>query len=149
MSAAAVICLRALSDPMHEGTRPVFVYGTLTDADRADAVLEAWRFDAEAVLEGLRLVDGPYPTLAPGGETPGRLLVTPEIDALDAYERVTNGLYERVALPPSDGGEAWCYVGDPDRLDAPVDWPGEGAFARRVRRYCRDAGVRVRPLADG
>ena len=134
---------------MDEGARPVFVYGTLTDADRAGALLEAWRFDAEAVLEGLHRVDGTYPTLAPGGETSGRLLVTPELDALDAYEGVADGLYERVALPLSDGGEAWCYIGDPDRLDAPADWPGEGSFARRVRRYCRAAGVRVLRLADG
>lgn len=122
----------------------VFVYGTLTKPDRVDAILDDWRFDGAAVLEGLQRVEGRYPTLAPGGRTEGRLLVTPELDALDAYERIDTGLYVRIDVPLVDGDRCWIYVGDPDRLDAPVDWPGEGPFADRVRRCIETETVRVR-----
>ncbi|MFB6353352.1 MAG: gamma-glutamylcyclotransferase family protein [Halobacteriales archaeon] len=140
----------------------VFVYGTLAAPSRADAVLDDWRDDGPAVLDGCRRVEGRYPTLAPGGETPGRLLVTPELDKLDAYEGVDDGLYVRVAVPvvgdegvadrivrsagqPGAGGaEAWVYVGDPDRLDASAAWPGVGPFEPRVRREIRRRGVVVR-----
>lgn len=124
--------------------RPIFVYGTLTEPDRVDAVLDDWRFDDAAVLEGLRPVSGRYPTLAPGGRTEGRLLVTRELDVLDAYEAVADGLYVRVTVPVADGDRAWVYVGDPDQLNAPVDWPGEGPFEDRVRRYLQTEPVRVR-----
>lgn len=127
------------TDPM-----PVFVYGTLTDPDRAASLLDDWHFVGDVVLEGLRRVEGRYPTLAPGGRTEGRLLVTPQVDRLDDYEGVADGLYVRVALPLADSDRAWVYVGDPDRLDAPADWPGEGPFADRVRRYLADEAVRLR-----
>lgn len=84
---------------------PVFVYGTLTDAERVDALLDDWRFDGHAVLEGCRRVEGEYPTLAPGGRVAGRLLVTPALDALDAYEGVASGLYVRESVPVRGGGE--------------------------------------------
>ena len=124
--------------------RPVFVYGTLRDPGRADAVLDDWRFDGDAVLEGCHRVEGRYPTLAPGGSVGGRLLVTPELDALDAYERVADSLYVRVAVPLAGGDTAWCYVGDPVRLDAPATWPGEGPLAERVRAGLERAGATVR-----
>lgn len=151
---------------MPDDARPVFVYGTLADPARADAVLDDWRYDGEAVLEGCRRVEGRYPTLAPGGDTRGRLLRTPELDALDAYEGVDDGLYVRVAVPlvgavgvpegslasagPASGRSvAWVYVGDPDRLDVPANWPGEGPFAARVRRTCRSGDVAVRRFPEG
>lgn len=123
---------------------PIFVYGTLTDASQVEALLDDWRFDGGAVLEGLHSVEGRYPTLAPGGTATGRLLVTPELDRLDAYEDVDRGLYVRVAVPMAEGDRAWLYVGVPGRLDAPAEWPGDGPFARRVRAYVNDASVRVR-----
>jgi hypothetical protein len=91
-------------------------------------------------------VSGRYPTLAPGGETAGRLLRTDDVAALDDYEGVDEGLYVRVAVPRTDGGEAAVYVGDPDALDVsePVTWPGAGSFADRVEAYV-DANARVRP----
>lgn len=123
---------------------PVFVYGTLTHADRVDELLDDWRFDGAAVIEGLERVEGRYPTLAPGAEAQGALLVTSRLDALDAYEGIDAGLYVRVAVPVVDGdAAAWVYVGNPDRLDAPAEWPGDGSFADRVRRYIDAAGVRV------
>lgn len=122
----------------------VFVYGTLTEPTRVDIVLDDWRFDGEAVLDGLHRVEGRYPTLAPGGRTEGRLLVTPEIETLDAYERFDRELYVRVAVPMTEGGEAWVYVGDPAKLDAPADWPGEGPFSERVQRHVDTAGIHVR-----
>lgn len=100
----------------------VFVYGTLTDPVRARAVLgradsgtragttepSEWEFVGEATLEGLRRLDGEYPTLVPGGSVDGRLLAVDEagLEALDAYEGVDRGLYVRVTIPsldPSDG----------------------------------------------
>lgn len=125
----------------------VFVYGTLTDPERARELLGSFVYVGAATLHGLHLVDGRYPTLAPGGKTAGRLLRTDEIDALDAYERVDEGLYVRIEVP-LDGGErhpseATVYVGDPDRLDAEATWPGEGPFEERVRSHLATAEVSV------
>ncbi len=89
----------------------VFVYGTLTDPDRIASVVETFEFVGTATLVGLHRVEGRYPTLAPGGETEGRLLDTPDVEALDAYEGVERGLYCRVTVP--DG--IAVYVGDPNQ----------------------------------
>lgn len=125
----------------------VFVYGTLTDPERVRELLDSFVFVGAATLHGLHLVDGQYPTLAPGGETAGRLLRTNEVAALDAYERVGDGLYVRVAVPLDGGdthpGEAAVYVGDPDRLGAAATWPGQRSFAERVRSYLATAEVFV------
>ena len=127
----------------------VFVYGTLTDADRAGAVLDEFAYVGPATLSGLHRVTGRYPTLAPGGSVAGRLLRTTEIDALDRYEGVDSGLYVRVPVPVAsddhDDDEAAVYVGDPDRLGADADWPGAGDFGARVRRYVREQAVRLTP----
>ena len=126
----------------------VFVYGTLTEPDAVAKVADSFVFVGPATLTGLRLVEGRYPTLAPGGETAGRLLRTEEIDALDAYEDVDGGLYVRETVPldaPADYPEAAAvYVGDPDRLDADATWPGAGPFGGRVRSVLDDRDVRVR-----
>jgi gamma-glutamylcyclotransferase (GGCT)/AIG2-like uncharacterized protein YtfP len=127
----------------------VFVYGTLTAPDRVAAVVDSYAFVGPARLRGLHLVEGRYPTLAPGGEAAGRLLRTDEVDRLDAYEGVDDGLYVRVAVPRTDGGSAAVYVGDPDRLDAAVDWPGSGPFPDRVRAFLARSDVAVDPLDDG
>lgn len=125
----------------------VFVYGTLADDATARAVLDEYDYRGPAELVGLRRIDGRYPTLAPGGMTEGRILSTPDRDALDAYEGVDRDLYCRVSLPlERPGAEATvdCYVGEPAALNAPVEWPGEDGFEARVRRYCREEGVLVR-----
>jgi gamma-glutamylcyclotransferase (GGCT)/AIG2-like uncharacterized protein YtfP len=129
---------------MSRDLTPVFAYGTLTDPGQVESLLDDWRFDADAVLEGLHRVEGQYPTLAPGGQTEGRLLVTPHLDVLDAYEGVDAGLYVRVGVPLGEADQTWLYVGDPSRLDAPDGWPGEGAFAERVRQHLATHPVRVR-----
>ncbi len=135
----------------------VFVYGTLTEPDQVREVVDSFVFVGPALLDGLHPVDGRFPTLAPQGETPGRLLRTDEIAALDRYERVSEGLYVRVSVPldGTDRGrdssghpsvtppEATLYIGDPTRLGADVTWPGEGTFEDRVRRYVADNDVRV------
>ncbi|SFS43542.1 gamma-glutamylcyclotransferase family protein [Halostagnicola kamekurae] len=91
----------------------VFVYGTLTDATRVDAVLDETtrgsrppeyadpEFVGDATLEGLHRADGAYPTLVPGGRVTGRVLSVDErdLEALDAYEGLTRGLYVRARLP--------------------------------------------------
>jgi gamma-glutamylcyclotransferase (GGCT)/AIG2-like uncharacterized protein YtfP len=127
----------------------VFVYGTLTDPDRAASVLgEPPDYAGDGTLVGCHRVDGDYPTLAPGGRVTGRLLRTDEdgLAALDAYEGVDRGLYVRVSVPLVDGADiaeaVETYVGDPAALDAPADWPGTGSFAERVARAVAD-GVRV------
>ncbi|WP_049969167.1 gamma-glutamylcyclotransferase family protein [Haladaptatus cibarius] len=122
----------------------VFVYGTLTDPNRADSVVETFEFVGDAVLSGLHRVDGEYPTLAPDGETEGRLLETPDIAMLDAYEGVGRGLYVRVTVPMEET-EVAVYVGDPTRLGVkkPVSWPDGETFEQRVRRYVREEGVQV------
>jgi len=126
----------------------VFAYGTLTEPERVAAVVDSFVFVGSATLDGLRLVEGQYPTLAPGGETAGRLLRTDAVGALDAYEGVDDGPYVRERVPldaPADYPEtAAVYVGDPDRLDADTTWPGEGPFADRVRSTITDREVRVR-----
>jgi len=124
----------------------VFVYGTLTDPDRVDAILDDWSFAGDAILDGLHRVEGRYPTLAPGGRTAGRLLRTPEVATLDGYEGVDRGLYVRVAIPVADRGEdAAVYVGDPARLGVAAQWPGDGPFDRRVRRAVASGDAVVSP----
>ncbi|USZ66721.1 gamma-glutamylcyclotransferase [Halorussus salilacus] len=61
-----------------------FVYGTLTDPERVARVVSAFEFRGDAVLDGLHRVEGEYPTLAPGGSVRGRILRTPDVEALDA-----------------------------------------------------------------
>lgn len=130
------------------GPMDVFVYGTLTEPERVAAVVDSYVFVGPATLDGLRLVEGRYPTLAPGGETAGRLLRTEEVGALDAYEDVEGGLYVRETVPldaPADYPEtAAVYVGDPGRLDADATWPGSGPFGERVRSVLDERDVRVR-----
>jgi gamma-glutamylcyclotransferase (GGCT)/AIG2-like uncharacterized protein YtfP len=115
----------------------VFVYGTLTDESHAEMVLDEYSYRGAARLDGLRRVDGRYPTLAPGGSVEGRILRTDEVASLDAYEGVGSGLYVRVSVPTADGDSVATYVGDPARLGlgSSVDWPGTGPLASRVRTY--------------
>ncbi len=131
----------------------VFVYGTLTSPERARDLLDSFAFVGPATLSGLHLVDGRYPTLAPGGRTAGRLLRTDEVDRIDRYEGVDDGLYVRVTVPldvaddrhaRKHPDEAAVYVGNPDRLDADATWPGDGPFPERVDRHLAAADVEVR-----
>ncbi|WP_136717394.1 gamma-glutamylcyclotransferase family protein [Halorientalis salina] len=126
----------------------VFVYGTLADPEQADQFLYSFEYVGDVVLSGLHRVAGTYPTLAPGGSVEGRLLRTTDVEMLDRYEGVDRGLYVRVSVPLETDAADDCaavYVGDPDPLGAPADWPGTGSFADRVRA-CLDANdVRVVP----
>lgn len=125
-----------------------FVYGTLTDPERVAELVDEFDRRGEAVLDGLHVAEGRYPTLVPGGSARGRLLWVDDLGAVDAYEGVDRGLYVRVAVPlaAENGGDVWTYVGDPDRLgvDETVPWPGEGPFRDRVSTYVRESDVRVR-----
>jgi gamma-glutamylcyclotransferase (GGCT)/AIG2-like uncharacterized protein YtfP len=126
----------------------VFVYGTLTNPERVASLVDSYAFVGPARLRGLHLVEGRYPTLAPGGEAAGRLLRTDDVAAIDAYEGVADGLYVRVSVPRTDSGEAAVYVGDPDRLDADAHWPGEGPFETRVRAFLDRSVVTIAPVDD-
>ena len=122
----------------------VFVYGTLTDPERVAEVVPSFEFRGDAVLSGLHRVAADYPTLAPGGETAGRILTTDDIDALDAYEGVDRGLYVRVSVPTTEGGSVAVYVGDPRALGArDVSWPGSGPLTERISGYMAANGVSV------
>ena len=127
----------------------VFVYGTLTDPERVEEVLESGTatFAGDATLEGLHRVDGEYPTLAPGGRVEGRLLAVDgeALRHLDRYEGVDAGLYVRVTVPFTDReGTTEVYVGDPDRLGITgVDWPAGSKFERQVRRYLEETTARL------
>ncbi|WP_338726847.1 gamma-glutamylcyclotransferase family protein [Haladaptatus sp. DJG-WS-42] len=128
----------------------VFVYGTLTDPDTVSEVVSSFEFVCDARLDGLRRVEGTYPTLAPapGNSVDGKLLRTADIRSLDAYEGIESGLYVRVSVPCADQSVA-VYVGDPGRLDVaePVKWPGDGSFEARVHRYLAEHAVCVREIA--
>ncbi|WP_435347901.1 gamma-glutamylcyclotransferase family protein [Haloarchaeobius sp. HRN-SO-5] len=116
----------------------VFVYGTLTDPDRVDDLLDDWTFGPDAVLRGVHRVDGRYPTLAPGGEVRGRLLRTTDLDALDAYEGVDRGLYARVAVARAAADDPVAvYVGDPVRLGTAesVELAGDGPLFDRLVEF--------------
>lgn len=129
----------------------VFVYGTLTNLEQVASVVESFQFVGDAVLDGVHHVSGRYPTLAPGGSVEGRVLSTPDVEALDAYEGVDKGLYVRTPVPAADEFDfddaVELYVGDPDRLAVtqPVEWPGTGSFGDRVRQWVRENEVVVRP----
>lgn len=122
----------------------VFVYGTLTDRDRVDDLLESFCFVGDAVIEGLHVVEGDYPTLAPGGQAEGRILRTGELKRLDTYEGVNRGLYVRVFVTVVEGDAVAVYIGDPDRLGIEAGWPRGGSFADTVQRYIDSHHVRVR-----
>ena len=127
----------------------IFVYGTLTDPDRAASVLDAFEYRGDAVLCGMHRADGTYPTLAPGGTIEGRLLSTTNVAALDRYEGVERGLYVRVSVPldteTATDETVAVYVGDPTALSADgVSWPGSGSLRERVERYAREESVCVR-----
>lgn len=132
-------------------TALVFVYGTLTDPGTASSVLEEFSYEGSARLVGLERVEGRYPTLVPGGSTDGRLLRTGDLDALDRYEGVEDGLYVRVSVPfagDRDGSGAVpatveTYVGDPERLGVADEWPGDGPFEERVRAHCESTSIHV------
>ncbi len=123
-----------------------FVYGTLTDSETATTVLDSFEYGPPATLEGLRRVDGEYPTLLPGGSVAGRLLESDEVDRLDRYEGVDRGLYVRVSVPHGTGGAVETYIGNPDPLGVPDEWPGDGSFEQRVRAFLADTDVRVRSI---
>ena len=128
----------------------VFVYGSLTDPETVAEVVDSYAFVGAAVLEGLHPVRGQYPSLAPGGETGGRLLRTEAMAELDAYEGTDDGLYVRVSVPKvdTDGevvGEVGVYVGNHDRLGVVEDvaWAGDGPLRERVERYVCEERVTV------
>ncbi len=123
-----------------------FVYGTLTESEVASAVLDSFEYCGPASLSGLRRVDGEYPTLLPGDSVTGRLLETEEVSRLDRYEGVDRGLYVRVSAPHETGGAVETYVGNPDPLGVPDEWPGDGSFEQRVRAFLADTDVRVRSM---
>lgn len=121
-----------------------FVYGTLTDHETAGTVLDSFEYREPATLSGLRRVNGEYPTLLPGGSVTGRILETDDVSVLDRYEGVDRGLYVRVSVPREAGGSVKTYVGNPEPLGVPGEWPGDGSFEQRVRNYLDEADVVVR-----
>ena len=126
----------------------VFVYGTLTNPERAQQVLDRYEYVGHATLVGLHRIEGRYPTLVPDGSTQGRILQTDSdgLDALDDYEGVNRGLYVRKSIPApvlTDEQSIEVYIGDPDRLDARDGWPGDEPFIERVEQYIITHNVHI------
>ncbi len=105
----------------------LFVYGTLLDAARLDAVLggvTAWRDAGPATVAGILYDAGEFPALRlcadPRRRVPGRLIEFAEPAAalarIDVYEDVagTGGLFARtrcrVRLARGGTTAAWVYV---------------------------------------
>jgi len=139
----------------------VFVYGTLTNFANVSKLLEEFSFGPSAVCYGLTRVKGRYPTLIPGEQVAGRILVTPEIGRLDEYEGVDHGLYCRVSIPLSDRmpntagstisvDAVETYIGDPTTLgiSQPVEWSESGSFKQRVTAYVDSNQVHVTTTCD-
>lgn len=114
---------------------PLFVYGTLVDVAFAASVLgraperePARLLDFERLeLEGL-----PYPAVseAPGEVVEGlvyRGLVPEEIERLDAYEGVAEGLYRRIV--------AHVVAGEPGQAGPPESAFVYVATEKTLRRY--------------
>jgi gamma-glutamylcyclotransferase (GGCT)/AIG2-like uncharacterized protein YtfP len=125
----------------------LFVYGTLTEPDRVATLCDAFSFLGGARVDGLAVAAGASPTLVPGDAAAGRLLRVDDaaLAALDRHEGVAAGTHVRVGLARTDGGSVETYVGDPAALGVADGWPGDGPLADRVRAYCDEAGVAVRP----
>jgi len=136
----------------------VFVYGTLTDPQQVSRLLEEYRFGPSAVCHGLQRIDGRYPTLVPGGQVAGRLLVTNEVDRLDEYEGLDRGLYCRVSAPLVDPHSlaadenrlvavdtAEIYIGNPTAIGVSkqTDWPEAGPFNHCVKQYVETNNIRI------
>ena len=123
----------------------IFVYGTLTDPSMVEQVLgdEPFSFNGQAVLEGLHRVECAYPTLMPGGKTPGRILQTDAVELLDRYEGVNQGLYIRQPVPVAEQSTTVdVYLGNPSRLSCDEnDWREEQAFADTVSTYITEQNV--------
>jgi gamma-glutamylaminecyclotransferase len=126
----------------------VFVYGTLTNPERAQQVLDRCEYTGHATLIGLHRIEGRYPTLVPNGSVQGRILQTDSdgLDALDDYESVHRGLYVRKSVPASvltDERSIEVYIGDSERLSACDRWPGDEPFTERVERYITTHNVHI------
>lgn len=134
----------------------VFVYGTLTDPQQVSRLIAEYRFGPSAVCHGLRRVDGRYPTLVPGEQVAGRLLVTTELDRLDEYEGLDRGLYCRVSVPlvdpPAtadsltvDVDTVDLYIGHPTAVGVSEqsDWPETGSFKQCVKKYVEANNVKI------
>ena len=104
----------------------VFVYGTLVDGERLEAVAGRRFASAPAVLEGYTRVSSPdtYPYVVPhaGGRVDGLLLfgIDPTaLERLDHYEREGQLYFRRPATVRCRGAEMSCqvYVGNAAVLD--------------------------------
>lgn len=95
----------------------LFVYGTLRRGGGKDGLLEGARFLRPAIVSGSLYDLGHYPALV----LDGRAIVHGEVwrcptgalAAIDAYEGVDEGLFERVRVDIGSEGLAWTYVAGP------------------------------------
>jgi gamma-glutamylaminecyclotransferase len=94
----------------------LFVYGTLRTGGGMEWRLEGFHLLRVDRLAGVLFDLGEYPTLVLGGDAgvEGEIWEGPieTLTALDAYEQVGTGLFERVEVPMEDGA-CWVYVAGP------------------------------------
>lgn len=92
---------------------PLFVYGTLRAGGGKECLLGDAVSLGETTVQGVLYDFGTYPALVPGSGSPvyGELrgCTAETLARLDAYEGVTEGLFDRVRLV-SAAGPCWVYV---------------------------------------
>lgn len=125
--------------------RPLFLYGTLRDADLYEIVAGEPLDAAPARLEGFHQTacdGGRYPTLAEGGEAEG-LFVAPSsaaLERLDFYETGFGYVREDCEVFTADGAfSASVYRAGPEA--------GEGAGTWSLEHWQRDFGALTREAA--
>ncbi len=115
----------------------LFVYGTLRRGGVAGAMLDDCRFLRATTVPGTLYDLGGYPALTLSGtdDVQGELWRCPPetIRALDSYEGVAEGLFQRTTVPAS-AEEVQTYVAGPrlipelapERILSPACWNGPG-----------------------
>ncbi|MGG5818108.1 gamma-glutamylcyclotransferase family protein [Falsiroseomonas sp. HW251] len=120
-------------------------YGSNLDHARLLGRCRGARPEGVAQLAGWRLAVNRYASILPvaAAAVPvGLWRVTPaHLRALDRWEGVAAGCYERIRVPLPDGNEAWTYVERKHRPGPPEDW-----YVAHLRQGYRDFGLDASPL---
>jgi gamma-glutamylcyclotransferase (GGCT)/AIG2-like uncharacterized protein YtfP len=100
-----------------EAANLLFVYGTLLSGGGKESLLRDCRLLREATVRGTLFDLGRYPALVMGADSivHGELwsCTAETLEALDSYEGVAEGLFERVRIALAGGGACWTYVAGP------------------------------------
>jgi gamma-glutamylcyclotransferase (GGCT)/AIG2-like uncharacterized protein YtfP len=130
--------------PVEPGEELLFVYGTLRRGECSEQLLKGCRWGGLADIRGIMHDFGDFPAvvLEKNGTVHGEIWACPPetLLALDSYEEVETGLFDRRRIPL--GGESvWVYVAGPRLRDAmqsarPIKagrWPHRGTTSQGSR----------------